>query len=54
VTAGLLTLVFIFSGSWIFLPFAFAAGRGGNVLVLLLSIGALALAARLIGRRTPG
>jgi hypothetical protein len=52
--AGLLTLLFIFSGAWLLLPFAFAAGRGGNVLVLLLAIGAMAIAAHLIGRRTRG
>jgi hypothetical protein len=52
--AGLLTLAFIFSGSWLLLPFAFAAGRGGNVLALVLVIGALAIAAHLIGRRTQG
>ena len=52
--AGLLTLFFIFSGWWIFAPFAFAGGGGGNVLVLLLAIGALAMAAHLLGRREKG
>jgi hypothetical protein len=52
VAAGLLTLFFVFSGWWIFAPFAFAGGGGGEVLVLLLAIGGLALAAHLIGRRT--
>jgi hypothetical protein len=51
VAAGLLTLFFIFSGWWIFAPFAFASGGGGEVLILLLAIAALALAAHLIGRR---
>ena len=51
VLAGLLTLFFIFSGWWIFAPFAFASGTGGNVLILLLVIGGLGLAAHLIGRR---
>ena len=54
VAAGLLTLLFIFSGSWVLLPFAFASGGGGRVLVLVLAIGALALAAHLIGRRAQG
>ena len=52
VTAGLLTLFFIFSGWWIFAPFAFASGGGSEVLVLLLAIAVLAVAAHLIGRRT--
>lgn len=52
VLAGVLTLFFIFSGWWIFAPFAFASGSVGNVLILLLVIGGLALAAYLIGRRT--
>jgi hypothetical protein len=54
VAAGLLTLLLVFSGWWIFAPFAFASGGGGNVLVLILAIGALAIAAHLIGRRTQG
>jgi hypothetical protein len=49
--AGLLTLLFIFSGSWLIFPFAFAGGGGGQVFTLLLAIGGLALAAHLIGRR---
>lgn len=49
--AGLLTLFFIFSGWWIFAPFAFAGGGGGEVLILLLAIAVLALAAHLLGRR---
>lgn len=52
--AGLLTFFFIFSGWWIIAPFAFASGGGGNVLILPLAIGALALAAYLIGRRASG
>ncbi len=51
VLAGVLTLFFIFSGWWIFAPFAFASGSGGNLLILLVAIGCLALAAHLIGRR---
>ncbi|MEO8638315.1 MAG: hypothetical protein ABI458_00205 [Chloroflexota bacterium] len=51
VAAGLLTVFFIFSGWWIFAPFAFASGAGGNVLILLLAIGGLAFAAHLIGPR---
>lgn len=51
VAAGLLTLFFIFSGWWIFAPFAFAGGGGGEVLVLLLTIVALSFAAHLLGRR---
>lgn len=52
--AGLLTLFFVFSGWWIYAPFAFAGGGGGEVLLLLLAIGALALAAHPIGRRASG
>jgi hypothetical protein len=51
VAAGLLTLFFIFSGWWIFAPFAFASGGGSEVLLLLLVIAGLALAAHMIGRR---
>jgi hypothetical protein len=51
VAAGLLTLFFLFSGWWIFAPFAFASGGGGEVLVLILAIIGLAGAAHLIGRR---
>jgi hypothetical protein len=54
VAAGLLTLFFVFSGWWIYAPFAFAAGGGGEMLTLVLAIGMLALAAHLIGRRGPG
>lgn len=53
VAAGLLTLFFIFSGWWIFAPFAFATGGGSGVAVLLLTIAVLAVAAYLIGRRRP-
>ena len=53
VAAGLLTLAFIFSGAWLFAPFAFASGGGSEVLVLLLVIAGLAVAAHLIGRRKP-
>lgn len=51
IAAGLLTLFFLFSGWWIFAPFAFASGGGGEVLVLILAIIGLAAAAHLIGRR---
>ena len=51
VAAGLLTLFFIFSGWWIFAPFAFASGGGGKVLVVILAIIGLAAAAHLVGRR---
>jgi hypothetical protein len=50
IAAGLLTLFFLFSGWWIFAPFAFATGSGGQILALLLAIIALAGAAHLIGR----
>ena len=53
VAAGLLSLFFVFSGWWIYAPFAFAAGGGGEILTLVLAIGMLALAAYLIGRRAP-
>ena len=51
IAAGLLTLFLIFSGWWIFAPFAFASGGGGEVLVVILAIIGLAGAAHLIGRR---
>ena len=51
VAAGLLTLFLIFSGWWIFAPFAFASGSGGQILVLILAIVGLAGAAHLISRR---
>jgi hypothetical protein len=51
VAAGLLTLFFLFSGWWIFAPFALASGGGGEVLLLILAIVGLAGAAHLIGRR---
>jgi hypothetical protein len=54
VAAGLLTLVFILSGMWIYLPFAFASGGGEKVLILLLIIAALATAAHLVGRGATG
>lgn len=50
VLAGLLTLVFLFSGAWIYVPFLFALGGGKEILVLLLAIIGLAFAAHLIGR----
>jgi hypothetical protein len=52
VAAGLLTLFLVFSGWWIFAPFAFAAGGGGEFLVLVLTIIGLAVAAHLLGRRS--
>jgi hypothetical protein len=51
VAAGLLTLFLVFSGWWIFAPFAFAAGEGGEFLVLVLTIIGLAVAAHFLGRR---
>jgi hypothetical protein len=53
VAAGLLTLFFVFSGWWLFAPFAFASGGGEGFLVLILAIIGLALAARLLGRGAP-
>lgn len=52
--AGLLTLFFILSGTWIYLPFAFAGGGGEQVLILVLVIVGLAGSAHLIGRRATG
>ena len=49
--AGLLTLFFIFSGWWIFAPFVFAGGGGGQILALIVAILVLGLAAHLVGRR---
>jgi hypothetical protein len=54
VAAGLLALFFLFSGWWIFAPFAFAAGGGEQILVLVLAIAVFATAAHLLGRRAPG
>jgi hypothetical protein len=51
--AGLLTLFLVFSGWWIFAPFAFAGGGGGNFLLLVLAILGLGTAAHVIGRRPP-
>ena len=51
VAAGLLTLFFLFSGWWIVAPFAFAAGRGGEIVGLIIVILGLATAAHLVGRR---
>jgi VIT1/CCC1 family predicted Fe2+/Mn2+ transporter len=53
VAAGLLTLFFIFSGWWIFAPFAFGSDGGSEVVVLLLAIAALAVTAYVVGRRRP-
>ena len=53
IAAGLLTLFLIFSGWWIFVPFAFAAGGGEGFLVLILAIIGLSLAAHLLGRGAP-
>lgn len=52
VFAGLLTLVFLFSGAWIYVPFLFALGGGEEVLLLLLATVGLAASAHLIGRRS--
>ena len=51
VAAGLLTLFLVFSGWWIFAPFAFAAGGGGEFLVLVLTIIGLAGIAHFLGQR---
>lgn len=51
IAAGLLTFFLVFSGWWIVAPFVFAAGGGGNFLILVLAIVALGTAAHLIGRR---
>jgi hypothetical protein len=53
IAAGLLTLFLIFSGWWIFAPFAFAAGGGEGFLILVLAIIGLSLAAHLLGRGAP-
>jgi hypothetical protein len=53
VLAGLLTFFLVFSGWWMFAPFAFGAGGGGGLLLLVLAIAALGTAAHLIGRRVP-
>jgi hypothetical protein len=50
VAAGLLTLFFVFSGWWIVAPFVFASGGGGEFLLLILAILALATVAHLLGR----
>jgi hypothetical protein len=54
VLAGLLTLVFLFSGAWIYVPFLFALGGGGEILLLLLAIVGLATSAYFIGRPSRG
>ena len=54
IAAGLLTLFLIFSGWWIFAPFAFASRGGEGFLVLVLAIIGLYLAAHLLGRGAPG
>jgi hypothetical protein len=54
IAAGLLTLFLIFSGWWIFVPFAFAGGGGEGFLILVLAIIGLSLAAHLLGRGAPG
>ena len=53
VAAALLTFFLVFSGWWIVGPFVFATGGGGEFLVLVLAIVALATAAHLIGRSRP-
>jgi hypothetical protein len=53
IAAGLLTIFLIFSGWWIFVPFAFAGGGGEGFLVLVLAIIGLSLAAHLLGRNAP-
>ena len=51
VAAGLLTLLLIFSGAWIYMPFVFAGGGGEEFLILILAIAVLVTAAYLIGGR---
>jgi len=53
IAAGLLTLFLLFSGWWIFVPFAFAGGGGEGFLILVLAIIGLSLAAHLLGRSSP-
>ena len=53
IAAGLLTLFLIFSGWWIFAPFAFANGGGEGFLILVLAIIGLSQAAHLLGRGAP-
>ena len=53
IAAGLLTLFLLFSGWWIFVPFAFAGGGGEGFLILVLAIIGLSLAAHLLGRGSP-
>jgi hypothetical protein len=50
VAAGLLTLFLLFSGWWIFAPFAFATGGGQDILLVILAIIGLSIAAHLLGR----
>jgi hypothetical protein len=54
IAAGLLALFLVFSGWWIFVPFAFAGGGGEGFLILVLAIIGLSLAAHLLGRGSPG
>jgi hypothetical protein len=54
VAAALLTFFLVFSGWWIFAPFAFAGGGGQEFLILILAIVGLGTAAHLIGRRAAG
>ena len=54
IAAGLLTLFLIFSGWWIFVPFAFASGGGEGFLIVVLAIVGLSLTAWLLGRGAPG
>ena len=51
IAAGLLTIFLIFSGWWIFVPFAFAGGGGEGFLIL--AIIGLSAAAHLLGRGSP-
>ena len=51
VVAALLTFFLVFSGWWIYVPFAFAGGGGQEFLILILAILGLSTAAHLIGRR---
>ena len=50
VATALLVAFFVFSGWWIFGPFAFAAGAGEQVLLVIVAILVLGTAAYLVGR----
>jgi hypothetical protein len=49
VACALLVAFFVFSGWWIFGPFAFASGAGEQILLLIVAILVLGSAAYLVG-----